>query len=96
MIDEVSILAEILNPHRVSVSVRTQLAFEETMAKYHGDMERILYAAEIHCKLRHGKICTALRKTKCAFRKEMDLCPDLCNVVLIRDLFGDVVEQHNI
>lgn len=96
MIDEVSILAEMFNPHRASVSVRTQLAFTETMAKYHGDMERILYAAEIHCKLRRGKICTAVRKTKCAFRMELDLSPDLCAVVLIREIFGDVVEQNNI
>ena len=96
MIDNASIIAELLNPHRVSISVRTQLAFTDTMAKYHGDMERILYAAEIHCKMRNGKTCSAIRKTKCAFRKEMDLFPDLCTVVLMRELFGDVVEQHNI
>jgi hypothetical protein len=66
-----------------NTSVRHQLPSTDTMLKYHGEMERMLYAAEIYCKdetdeaICHGDI------PECAFRKHM-----CCNLIILRAIIG--------
>jgi len=65
-------------------SVRHQMPSTETMRKYHGEMERMLFAAEIYCKdetesaVCHGDI------PDCMFRSH-----SACNLVMLRCVLGE-------
>jgi hypothetical protein len=65
-------------------SVRHQMPQTDTMLKYFGEIERMVYAAEIYCKDEtdeapcHGDI------PECPFRKYK-----CCNLVMLRAVIGD-------
>jgi len=65
-------------------SVRHQMPSTETMLKYFGEIERMVYAAEIYCKDEtetaacHGDI------PDCPFRSFR-----ACNLVMFRAVIGD-------
>jgi len=68
---------------------RTTFPFTETMEKYHGEIDRMLYAAEIECHAMNGKECYMLRSVKCPFRKRNEVLADACLIPLIRNLVGE-------
>lgn len=68
---------------------RDSMAFRDKMVKYHGEIERLVYAAEILCDSVNG----------CDFSKDRD-CPFAvnefqCNLETIRETYGDHIEQHD-
>jgi hypothetical protein len=74
---------------------RFELPFFETMEKYHGEIERQLYAAEIACCHRLAGRCTMRMPhapgVGCSF-----ILPDrYCMLVVLRGAIGDHVEQHD-
>jgi len=71
-------------------SARRLQRFEDTMAKYYGEMERILYAAEIACLEAKGYTSCC----GCAFYRGCIVGSNKCNK--FRELFGDHVKQDDV
>jgi hypothetical protein len=65
---------------------RDMLSFQATMEKYHAEIERLVYAAEIQCK--EGDC-----KEGCPFNLPG---PFQCILQEMRDIIGDHVEKHDI
>jgi hypothetical protein len=74
---------------RMIESVRHQVAFQETMKRLHGEIERMLYAAEIACPFKKVPYCDA---KDCAFIQRHG---HSCTVQRMRNLIGDHFEQHD-
>lgn len=76
-------------------SARHLQRFEDTMAKYHGEIERLVYAAEIACHENGGDRFNCPLGRKCPFKiyvlhKEND-----CMLNRVRDMMGDHVKQDD-
>jgi hypothetical protein len=73
-------------------SVRHLQSFPDTMARYHGDIERLVYAAEILCP--HGYADrNKIGRCQCPFVP--DGAPHRCPLNKIRDAIGDHVKQDD-
>jgi hypothetical protein len=69
-----------------NTSVRHNLPATETMLKYHGEIERMVYAAEIYCtEYQHkgGSYCNG-KIPDCPFKSHRE-----CVLVLLRVVVGD-------
>ena len=66
-------------------SVRHLQTFEDTMKRYHGEIERLVYAAETMCIRKHCR--------ECPFYNE--LYGKFCDVMELRKVIGEHVEQHD-
>lgn len=58
-------------------SVKKFQQFEDTMLRYHGEIERVLFAAEVECP-HNSEILNAILpdcKEPCRFRKGTRYCP---------------------
>jgi hypothetical protein len=66
-----------------NTSVRHNLPATETMKKYFGEIERMLYSAEIYCKGHGGSTCKGDIQD-CPFRKY-----GCCDLVMLRAVVGD-------
>jgi len=82
---------------RKSDSVRHLQSFTDTMARYHGDIERLVYASEILCPSPdRGSICHH-KEHLCPWKSKMfangEL--DVCRLRSIRVLIGDHVTQDD-
>jgi hypothetical protein len=71
-------------------SAKKHQSFQENMKRLHGEIERMVYAAEISCNQRNG--CDHQKETICPFNN-----PDepACNLQAIREAIGDHFEQHD-
>ena len=69
---------------------RDSMKFSDKMARYHGEIERVIYAAEILCPHK-GKL-GAIQKCRenCTFRTNW------CTLYTMRKTVGDHVPQHDI
>jgi len=78
-------------------SVRHLQTFADTMARYHGDIEGLVYASEILClNPNRGSICNHKDRV-CPWKSKMfangEL--DVCRLRSIRVLIGDHVKQDD-
>jgi len=71
---------------------RESLGFTETMKLLHGEIERLVYAAEITCPHKEHKEVYKC-KTPCAFHSHMD--SGYCTLICFRGDLGDHIEQHD-
>jgi len=88
-----------------SDSVRHQQTFTDTMARYHWDIERLVYSAEITCSenpLKEGVQLLPIPNTSkccgCRFLDKLDNDdPTIweCSLIYIRRWVGDHVAQHD-
>jgi hypothetical protein len=69
----------------MSDSVRHLERFDDSMRRYHGDIERNVYAAEILCG---GTVMCA---KSCPFHGGRTFC----KLHLVRMIIGDAVKQHH-
>ena len=79
-------------------SARHLQRWEDTMAKYHGEIERLVYAAEIHCPTTNrGSICHHKERV-CPFKALVWTGTDLhvCRLRGMRTLIGDHVKQDDV
>jgi hypothetical protein len=70
-------------------SVRHLHGIKEQMEKYHAEIERLVYAAEIACANSDARGCIV---KGCPF---VIASPTYCALSQIRGLIGDHVEQHD-
>jgi hypothetical protein len=75
-----------------STSVRHLQSFTDTMARYHGDIERLVYAAEILCQISYADRNEIGR---CQYPFVPDGEPHRCPLNKIRDEIGDHVKQDD-
>lgn len=79
----------------MSDSVRHLLPQNDTMRKYHSEIERLVYAAERVCddmqQCNYG-LCS---NRECVFAPARDAPNQTCGLLAIRATLGDVVEQHD-
>ena len=78
-------------------SARHLQRWEDTMAKYHGQLEFFIYAAEIHCPTpNRGSICHH-KEHGCPFKALVWTGTDLhvCRLRGMRTLIGDHVKQDD-
>jgi hypothetical protein len=76
-------------------SVRHLQSFTDTMARYHGDIERLVFAGEVACHEMGGDRFNCPAGRKCPFKiyilhKEND-----CLLNVLRDKLGDHVKQDD-
>ena len=77
---------------------RDSMQFREKMVKYHGEIERMVYAAEISCKrtpVRQAKLDRGWAyacSEDCSFRS----INGFCKINILRSNIGDHVQQHDI
>jgi hypothetical protein len=79
-------------------SVRHLQTFTDTMGKYHGEIERLVYAAEVACpSSNRGAICHHKDRV-CPFKALMWTGTDLhvCRLRGIRVLMGETVKQGDV
>jgi hypothetical protein len=79
-------------------SVRHLQRVEDTMAKYHGQLDFYIYAAEIACPTTdRGSICQN-KKLKCPFKSLMFANGELyvCRLRSMRVLMGEHVKQDDV
>lgn len=74
-------------------SARHLQRFEDTMAKYHGEIERLVYAAEIHCR-QPDESRKRIGRCRCPFVPDSE--PHICPLVKIREAIGDHVKQDDV
>jgi|WetSurMetagenome_2_1015567.scaffolds.fasta_scaffold22665_3 hypothetical protein len=65
-------------------SVRHQMPSTETMRKYHGEIERMVFSAEIYCKKHDGKAMCKGDIPDCSFKSH-----GCCNIAMLRAVIGD-------
>ena len=69
---------------------RDGMAFAEKMKRIHGEIERMVYAAEVLCHTdQNGELCAA----GCPFESNNGIH---CDVKWMRGVLGDHVEQHDV
>ena len=77
-------------------SARHLQRWEDTMAKYHGQIEFFIYASEIHCPTTNrGSICHHKEKV-CPFKAKFTTGLDVCRLRSIRVLIGDHIKQDDV
>jgi hypothetical protein len=73
-----------------------QIAFRETMKRLHGEIERMVYAAEIACQGAHAENAWCPIGSDCPFHAAHKRNrPYGCMVMGVRDVLGDHFEQHD-
>lgn len=78
-------------------SVRHLQKWGDMMIKYHGEIERLVYAAEIACEVSHkGSVCQASPDTVCPFKKASPCHIAICRLHSLRVLLGDHVKQDHL
>ena len=79
-----------------SDSARHAIAFQETMKRLHGEIERMVYAAEIACKDASGDDFRCPLGSECPFHAaHKPNRPYGCMVAGFRDILGDHFDQHD-
>lgn len=89
------------NHPRSPDSAKKHQSFQENMKRLYGEIERMVYAAEIACPNVGAGRCPAAggkttmdKKQLCPFR---EIHPEWwCGLPALREVLGDHVEQHNI
>lgn len=77
---------------------RESMAFQDKMRKYHAEIERMVYAAEILCPTpNRGSICHN-KDHPCPFKTKMFINTELyvCKLRSLRVLIGDHVKQDDV
>lgn len=69
--------------------------FAETMRKYHGEIERLVYAAEVLCP-ENSYQCSPLIHPSCPFALQSMGKGFVCGIYRMRGYIGDHIEQHDI
>lgn len=78
---------------------RDSMAFRDKMKRYHAEIERLVYAAEIgcNCRKKNGD-CLHLQGDHCPFAIKRCWCIGeyhTCAVWHMRGMIGEHVEQHD-
>ncbi len=73
---------------------RDSMRFREKMVKYHGEIERLVYAAEILCP-ENSIQCSPIAH-RCPFALRSLGRGWICGIHRIRGYIGDHIEQHDI
>jgi hypothetical protein len=73
---------------------RDSMQFAEKMKKHHGEIERLVYAAEIECNSHSKNKYHCPLGKKCSFKNTRDHFFS-CRIDSIRMILGDHVIQHD-
>lgn len=71
-----------------------RMAFRDKMVKYHGEIERLVYAAEILCPENNIQ-CSPIAHPSCPFALRSLGRGWVCSIYRIRGYIGDHIEQHD-
>ena len=81
---------EIFRANNSPDSAKKHQSFQENMKRLHGEIERMIYAAEIACNTASGNMRDCPR---CPFN--IRVSEPVCPVEQLRDIIGDHVEQDD-